>query len=66
MITVWSSGETLSSGHTELMSGGCVNVSMPDAEWLFDWTDPRVPDGWQGVVGLAAELGKSTAVVVRR
>jgi hypothetical protein len=33
-------------GHPK--SGGCVNVSPLDARRLFDWTEPRVPDGWYG------------------
>jgi lipoprotein-anchoring transpeptidase ErfK/SrfK len=31
------------------MSHGCVNLSPPDARWLFFWTDPQVPEGWHGV-----------------
>ncbi|MBI4954013.1 MAG: L,D-transpeptidase, partial [Myxococcales bacterium] len=48
------------------MSAGCVNVAPLDAEVLFDWTDPPVPPGWQGVVGVARENGPSTRVVVTR
>jgi hypothetical protein len=48
-------------------SGGCVNLSPLDAEALFDWSDPPVPPGWQGVTGAAApENGPTTVVVVRR
>jgi hypothetical protein len=51
----------------ELMSGGCVNVSPIDGEWLFGWTDPQVPEGWQGAMGAGLSItGKSTPVVVRR
>lgn len=46
----------------ELMSGGCVNVSPIDAHWLFGWTDPQVPEGWQGTV---PSKGDNTAIVVR-
>jgi hypothetical protein len=51
----------------EPASAGCVNVSPTDAEALFQWTDPEVPEGWQGATGAGAPGGgKTTAVVVRR
>jgi hypothetical protein len=31
------------------MSHGCVNLSPPDARWLFWWADPQLPEGWHGV-----------------
>lgn len=31
-------------GHVK--SHGCVNLSPPDARWLFDFTGPRLPPGW--------------------
>ncbi len=30
-------------------SGGCVNVSPIDGKWLFEFTEPPIPDGWHGV-----------------
>lgn len=27
------------------MSRGCVNLPLPKAEWLFNWTDPVLPEG---------------------
>jgi len=33
-------------------SHGCINLSPPDARWLFDWTDPPVPQGWHGAMSL--------------
>jgi hypothetical protein len=49
------------------MSAGCINASPLDAEWLFGWTEPAVPDGWQGATGASApENGRPTWVVVRR
>ena len=52
----------------EPTSAGCVNVSPIDAETLFGWSDPQVPEGWQGVTGAGAtkENGATTAVVVHR
>jgi hypothetical protein len=31
-------------------SHGCVNLAPADARWLFDWTDPPVPEEWHGAV----------------
>jgi hypothetical protein len=51
----------------EPMSAGCINVSPIDAAYLFSWTDPPVPEGWQGVAGAGApQNGPSSVVVVRR
>jgi L,D-transpeptidase catalytic domain len=30
-------------------SHGCINLSPEDAKWLFQWTEPKLPDGWHGV-----------------
>jgi len=30
-------------------SHGCINLTSWDAAWLFEWTDPQVPEGWHGV-----------------
>jgi hypothetical protein len=30
-------------------SHGCINLSPADAKWLFLWTEPQLPRGWQGV-----------------
>lgn len=52
----------------EPTSAGCINLSPHDAEVIFDWADPPVPEGWQGVTGAGATKhnGPTTAVVVRR
>jgi hypothetical protein len=51
----------------EPTSGGCINLSPIDAERLFDWSDPPVPEGWGGATGAGAkENGPTTIVVVRR
>ena len=33
-------------------SHGCINLSPLDARWLFDWTDPPVPQGWHTALSL--------------
>ncbi|MFO0757441.1 MAG: L,D-transpeptidase [Byssovorax sp.] len=51
----------------EPTSAGCINLSPIDAEALFAWSDPQVPDDWQGALGVGApENGKVTVVVIRR
>jgi hypothetical protein len=51
----------------EFVSAGCINLSPLDAERLFDWADPALPPGWQGVTGAGArDNGATTIVVVRR
>jgi hypothetical protein len=51
----------------EPTSAGCVNVSPRDGQWLFDWSDPVVPEGWGGATGAGApENGGTTVVVVQR
>lgn len=29
-------------------SHGCVNLAPRDAQWVFNWSDPPVPEGWHG------------------
>ncbi len=48
----------------ELKSGGCVNLSPLDSAWLFEWSEPKIPDGWYGVRSVE-ELGVPTRVRVR-
>jgi hypothetical protein len=38
-------------------SHGCVNLSPPDARWLFGWTAPALPEGWHGVVATPERPG---------
>ncbi len=49
----------------EPMSAGCVNLSPIDGKYLFGWTDPEVPPGWNGAQAGGA-LGKGTFVIVTR
>ena len=46
-----------------LMSAGCVNVSPDDAKWLYEFTEPVVPEGWHGVKWVPRE-GAATVVVI--
>jgi hypothetical protein len=44
-------------------SAECVNVSPTDGRWLFEWTDPVLPEGW-GAIRPGDGNGKSTPVIV--
>lgn len=46
-----------------VQSHGCVNLSPPDAEVLFDWVSPRLPQGWTAVLPTGYDAG--TLVQVR-
>jgi hypothetical protein len=50
-------------GH--LKSAGCVNVSPIDGKWLYDFTDPKVPEGWHATRWVP-KLGPTTLVVLHR
>jgi hypothetical protein len=45
------------------MSGGCINVSPLDGKFLFEWTLPALPPGWDAVVA-GGEHGVGTRVRV--
>lgn len=47
----------------ELKSAGCVNVSPKDGQWLFDFTEPKVPEGWHAVKYLS-RYGGTTRVIL--
>ncbi len=42
-------------------SAGCVNLSPIDAKWLFDWSEPQLPDGWHA---MTARAGDGATIVV--
>ena len=48
----------------EPKSGGCVNLSVRDAKWLFSWTEPQVPATWHSVRS-GDDRGPGTWVRVR-
>ena len=38
----------------KVRSHGCINLPPAAAAWLFEWTDPAVPEGWHGAINLKA------------
>ncbi len=44
------------------MSHGCVNLSPLDAKWVFMNTDPRLPEGWHGVLATPEHPGSRVVV----
>lgn len=44
-------------------SAECVNVAPIDGAWLFGWTLPQLPEGWNAV-GAGGGNGKSSPIVV--
>ncbi len=50
----WHAGFGIERSH------GCVNLSPADARWLFGFTNPELPAGWQAI----APSDKGSAVVV--
>jgi len=50
----------------ERMSHGCVNLSLTDAAWLFDWAPPALPPGWHTIDPLEAGVPSLWVVIERR
>jgi lipoprotein-anchoring transpeptidase ErfK/SrfK len=44
----------------KMRSHGCINLAPADAAWLFEWTDPPVPEGWHGAINKE----RGTAIVI--
>lgn len=49
----------------KLKSGGCVNVSPKDGRFLFEFTEPKLPEGWHGV-RWEPNRGPATMLIVHR
>jgi lipoprotein-anchoring transpeptidase ErfK/SrfK len=47
-------------GFGKARSHGCVNLSPLDAKWVYDWTEPAMPDGWNEL-----EVAMAGSMVVR-
>lgn len=45
-------------------SHGCVNMAPIDARLVFLWTNPPMPEGWQGI-NTGPDVGEGTSVVIR-
>jgi hypothetical protein len=45
------------NGFGAMHSHGCVNMSPPDARWLYNWTEPHVAPGWNGAYATAQHPG---------
>jgi hypothetical protein len=45
-----------------VVSHGCVNLSPRDAAFVFDWVEPKLPDGWSEV---EVPLGRGALVRIR-
>ena len=43
-------------------SHGCVNLAPLDAHWLFDFTEPRVPAGWDAAYPASVDPGSVVRV----
>jgi hypothetical protein len=46
----------------KMRSHGCINLAPIDAAWLFEWTEPSVPEGWHSVINKE----RGTPMVIRR
>jgi hypothetical protein len=49
----------------EQKSGGCINLAPIDAKRVFDWTEPKLPEGWYGIRSVP-EAGSATVVAVHK
>jgi hypothetical protein len=47
------------------VSHGCVNLSLEDAAWLFDWAPPPLPSGWHSLLPGPAAIDTLYVVVER-
>lgn len=49
-------------GFGRIASHGCVNLSPIDAKWVFDHTDPHLPDGWEAIYPTAEDQGTTVRI----
>jgi lipoprotein-anchoring transpeptidase ErfK/SrfK len=47
-------------------SHGCINLSLADARWLFDWAPPQLPENWHTIHPRAAGLSSLWVFVKER
>ena len=47
-------------------SHGCINLSLADARWLFDWGPPQLPENWHTIDPRAAGLSSLWVFVKER
>ena len=44
-------------------SHGCINLSPADARFLFNWTDPKLPEKWHGIAVTGKQKGTRVFIV---
>ena len=49
----------------EQKSGGCINLAPIDAKRVFEWSEPKMPEGWYGIRSVP-EAGAATVVTVHK
>ena len=49
----------------EQKSGGCINLAPMDAKRVFEWSEPKLPDGWYGIRSVP-DVGAATVVSVHK
>ena len=49
----------------ERSSHGCINLSLADASWPFEWAPPPLPEGWHAIEPAGANLASLWVVVER-